>query len=49
MLAPNYMLILALATVEVQNQEWATAYDHEGNVYYYNNFTGASQYENPFE
>ena len=27
--------------------EWQTAYDEEGNVYYYNTITGISQYEDP--
>jgi len=29
-------------------QEWQTAYDEEGNVYYYSEKTGVSQYENPY-
>ena len=27
---------------------WETAYDEEGNVYYYNTLSGVSQYEDPF-
>jgi hypothetical protein len=31
-----------------QVEEWTSAYDEDGNVYYYNNYTGVSQYEQPF-
>ena len=27
--------------------EWQQAYDDDGNLYFYNNFTGVSQYEDP--
>lgn len=27
--------------------EWTQAYDDNSNVYWYNNFTGVSQYEDP--
>ena len=33
---------------EGEQQEWVEAYDEEGNVYYYNNYTGVSQYESPY-
>jgi hypothetical protein len=28
--------------------EWTTAYDADGTLYYYNNYTGVSQYEAPY-
>ena len=30
-------------------EEWTLYYDDNGYPYYYNNYTGASQYENPYE
>lgn len=32
-----------------ENSEWQQAYDDGGNVYWYNQYTGVSQYEDPFE
>ena len=32
-----------------QNPEWAEYADEDGTPYWYNNYTGASQYENPWE
>jgi hypothetical protein len=31
------------------SEEWSMYYDENGYAYYYNNFTGASQYDNPYE
>lgn len=37
------------AAPAAEGSEWITAYDDDGNMYYYNNFTGVSQYEDPNE
>lgn len=29
-------------------EEWMQAYDDDGNLYWYNNYTGVSQYEDPY-
>jgi hypothetical protein len=34
---------------ENTGEEWSQFYDENGYVYYYNNFTGQSQYENPYQ
>ena len=36
-----------LAITNGQEGSWETAYDEEGNVYYYNTVSGVSQYEDP--
>ena len=36
------------APAEASSEEWSTAYDDNGNIYFYNNFTGVSQYEDPY-
>ena len=43
------LFIVFIAPAGQESEEWTTAYDYEGNVYYYNNYTGVSQYESPFE
>lgn len=35
------------AVAEEAVPEWSQAYDDDGNLYYYNNYTGVSQYEEP--
>ena len=36
------------APAEASSEEWTTAYDDVGNIFFYNNFTGVSQYEDPY-
>ena len=36
------------APADISSEEWTTAYDDGGNLYFYNNFTGVSQYEDPY-
>lgn len=42
-------IFLLLSLVASDGEEWTQYYDENGYVYYYNNYTGQSQYENPYE
>ncbi len=44
-----YLLYLEMTLQQNASEEWTLYNDEDGVTYYYNNFSGVSQYENPWE